>query len=75
MAPINPLAIIPMISSEITVKMSKLDSIATEIVIRAKTAQKRIPKPSSACLVVGSKPSASTRVGGVRARCGASRRA
>jgi hypothetical protein len=54
MAPINPPAIIPMISSEITVKMSKLDSIATEIVIRAKIAQKRIPKPSSACLVVGS---------------------
>ena len=54
MAPINPLAIIPMISSEITVKMSKLDSIATSMVSRAKIPQKAIPNPSSACLVPGS---------------------
>jgi len=55
MAPISPVAIMPTISSEITVKMSGPDSIATWIVNRAKIPQKAIPKPSSACLVPGSK--------------------
>jgi hypothetical protein len=54
-APIRPEAIIPTITSEITVKMSKPESTATEIVIVAKNAQKASPKPSSAVRVVGPK--------------------
>jgi hypothetical protein len=50
------------------VKMSNPESIATEIVINAKNAQKANPKPSSAVRVVGPKVTDLSRRGAAARR-------